>query len=77
MPYDRKIASRAHYNWSYDHVAYNSHAMFASSSTFVHGRSMPRRNHVMPHVPRRMYNGLLLFIMLAILLLYFHVKMKK
>jgi hypothetical protein len=41
--YDRKIASRTHYNRSYDHAAYNSHAMFASSSTFVHGRSVPRK----------------------------------
>jgi uncharacterized membrane protein YbaN (DUF454 family) len=32
----------------------NSHAMFASSSTFVHGRSRPRRNHVVSHAPRRM-----------------------
>jgi hypothetical protein len=55
--YDRKIASRAHYNRSYDHASYNSHAMFASSSTFVHGRSRPRRNHVVPHVPRRVCNG--------------------
>jgi hypothetical protein len=30
--------------------------MFASSSTFVHGRSRPRRSNVMPHVPRRMCN---------------------
>jgi hypothetical protein len=52
--YDRKIANRAHYNRSYDHDAFNSHAMFASSSTFVHGRSRPRRNHVMHHVPRKM-----------------------
>jgi hypothetical protein len=55
--YDRKIVSRAHYNRSYDHAAYNSHAMLASSSTFVHGRSRPRRNHVVSHVPRRMCNG--------------------
>jgi hypothetical protein len=55
--YDRKMASRAHYNRSYDHAAYNSHAMFASSSTFVHGRSRPRRNQVLPHVPRRICNG--------------------
>jgi hypothetical protein len=48
---DRKVASRSHYNRSYDHAAYNSHAMFASSSTFVHDRSRPRKNHV---VPRRM-----------------------
>jgi DNA repair exonuclease SbcCD ATPase subunit len=53
--YDRKIASRYHYNRSYDHDAYNdSHVMIASSSTFVHGRSRPRRNHVVPHAPRRM-----------------------
>jgi hypothetical protein len=56
--YDRKIASRSHYNRSYDHAAYNdSHAMIASSSTFVHGRSRPRRNHVVSHAPRRMCNG--------------------
>jgi hypothetical protein len=55
--YDRKTAIRAHYNSSYDHAAYNSHAMFVSSSTFVHGRSRPRRNHVVPHVPRIMCNG--------------------
>jgi hypothetical protein len=52
--YDRKTASRPHYNRSY---AYNdSHAMFASSSTFVHGRSRPRRNKVVSHVPRKMCN---------------------
>jgi hypothetical protein len=56
--YDRKTASRSHYNKSYVHAAYNdSHAMFASSSTFVHGRSRPRRNHVVSHAPRRMCNG--------------------
>jgi hypothetical protein len=56
--YDRKIASRAHHNKSYVHAAYNdSHAMFASSSTFVHDRSRPRRNHVVYHAPRRMCNG--------------------
>jgi hypothetical protein len=54
--YDMKITSRTHYNRSYDHAAYNSHAMFASSSTFVHGRSRPRRNHVVSHSPRKMCN---------------------
>jgi hypothetical protein len=42
--------------WSYDHDAFDSHAMFASSSTFVHGRSRPRRNHVVHHVPRKVCN---------------------
>jgi hypothetical protein len=56
--YDKKIASHPHSNKSYVHAAYNdSHAMFASSSTFVHGRSRPRRNHVVSHAPRRMCNG--------------------
>jgi hypothetical protein len=54
--YDRKFSGNAHYNRSYDHDAFNSHAMFASSSTFVHGRSRPRRSNVVPHVPRRMCN---------------------
>jgi hypothetical protein len=48
--YDRKIASHSHYNQSYVHTAYNnSHAMFASSSTFVHGRSRPKRNNGVSH----------------------------
>jgi hypothetical protein len=42
--YDRKIASHPHYNKSYVHN--DSHDVFASSSTFVHGRSRPRRNNV-------------------------------
>jgi hypothetical protein len=55
--YDRKIASRSHYNKSYVHTAYNdSHAMCASSFYFVHGRSRPRRNHVISHAPRGMCN---------------------
>jgi hypothetical protein len=56
--YYRKYARNAYNDRCYDHAAYNdSHAMFASSSTFVHGRSRPRRNHVVPHAPRRMCNG--------------------
>ena len=55
--YDRKITGCPHYNKSYVHAAYDdSHAMFASSSTFVHDRSRPRRNHVVSHAPRRMCN---------------------
>jgi hypothetical protein len=54
--YDRKFSRNAHYNSSYDHDAFNSHAMFASSSTFMHGRSRPMRSNVVPHVPRRMCN---------------------
>jgi hypothetical protein len=55
--YDRKIAIRSQYNKSYVHTTCNdSHAMFASSSTFMHGRRRPRRNHIMPHVPRKICN---------------------
>jgi hypothetical protein len=48
--YDRKFSRNAHYDRSYD-----SHAMIASSSTFVHDRSRPKRNLV-SHVPRKMCN---------------------
>jgi hypothetical protein len=55
--YDRKYARNAYNYRCYDHDAYNdSHVMFASSSTFVHGRSRPKRNHVVPHAPRRKCN---------------------
>jgi hypothetical protein len=51
----------SHYNRSYDHAAlpmYNdSHAMFASSSTYAYGRNRPRRNHVVSHAPRRNCNS--------------------
>jgi hypothetical protein len=52
--YDRKFSRNAHR--SNDHDAFNSHAMFASSSTFVHDRSRPRRNHVVHHVHRKVCN---------------------
>ena len=51
---DRKFSINGHYNRSYDHDAFNSHAMIASSSTFVHGR--PRKSNVVHHVPRRVCN---------------------
>jgi hypothetical protein len=53
--YDRNFSRNAHFNRSY--VDYNdSHAMFASSSTFVHGRSRPRKSNIVHHVPRKMCN---------------------
>jgi hypothetical protein len=51
---DRKISRNSHYNRSYN--AFDSHAMIASSSTFVHGRSKPRKGNVIHHVPRKMQN---------------------
>jgi hypothetical protein len=53
---DRKFSRNVHYNRSYDHNAFNSHAMIASSSTFVNDRNRPRKNHVLHHVPRKMCN---------------------
>jgi hypothetical protein len=50
--YDRKYSRNAHRN--YDHNAFNSHSMFASSSTFVNDR--PRKNNVVPHAPRKVCN---------------------
>jgi hypothetical protein len=48
----------SHYNRSYDHAAYNdSHAMFASSSAFVHGRSRTRRNYATSDASRKVCNG--------------------
>jgi hypothetical protein len=59
--YDRKFSRNAYHNRSCN--AYDSHAMIASSSSFVHGRDMPRKNivHHMPrrnvvNVPRKMHN---------------------
>jgi hypothetical protein len=52
MYYDRKFSRNAHR--SYD--AYDSHAMIASSSSFMHGRNTPRRNHVVHHMPRKVFN---------------------
>jgi hypothetical protein len=52
--YDRKVSRNTHYNRSYG--SYDSHAMIASSSTFVHGRSRPRKGNVIHHVPKKMPN---------------------
>jgi hypothetical protein len=56
--YDRNFTSHAYKDKCYDHDAiFNSHAMVASSSAFVHGRSRPRRNYAPSHAPRKVYNG--------------------
>jgi hypothetical protein len=54
--YNRKYSRKAYNDRCYDHAFNNSHAMFASSSTCVHGRSRPRRNHVVHHASRKMCN---------------------
>jgi len=49
MYYDRRNARNA-YN-DFDSHVYDSHTMFASSSSYKHDRDMPRRN--IAHVPRK------------------------
>jgi hypothetical protein len=46
---DRKFSKNAHRSYAYD-----SHAMTASSSSFVHGRNIPMKN--VAHVPRKVCN---------------------
>jgi hypothetical protein len=57
----KKISNVAHHDKCYNCTAlptyHSSHAMFASSSTYVHGRSRLRRNHTVSHAPRKVYTG--------------------
>jgi hypothetical protein len=60
--YDRRVTSHTYNDRCYDHTVshdatFNSHAMFASSSAFVHGRSRSRQNYATSHAPRKVYNG--------------------
>jgi hypothetical protein len=58
--YDKKFTSHAYndrccnkiVSHVYHDAAFNSHAMFASSSSFTPGNSRPRHNHVVSYVPR-------------------------
>jgi hypothetical protein len=52
--HDRKYSRNAHPNRCFN--AYDSHAMFGSSSSFVHRINMPR-NNVVHHAPKKVYNG--------------------
>jgi hypothetical protein len=64
----KNVSSVAHHNSCYDHVVlstrhdvvFDSHAMYASSSsTHAHNRNRPRRHvhHVVSHAPRNASNG--------------------
>jgi hypothetical protein len=37
----------------YHDDVFSSHAMFATSSSYAHGRNRHRRNHVVSHAPRK------------------------
>jgi hypothetical protein len=57
----KNVSSVAHHDRSYNHAAlpnrhdasFNSHVMFASSSSYSHGRNRPRHHHVASHAPRK------------------------
>jgi hypothetical protein len=59
--YEKKVTGIAHHDMCHNHVvsrvchdaAFSSHAMFASSSSYAHGRNRPIRHHVAFHAPRR------------------------
>jgi hypothetical protein len=61
----KNVSSVAHHDRCYKHVvlpirhdaAFNSQAMFASSSSYAHDRNRPRLHHVASHVPRKASNG--------------------
>jgi hypothetical protein len=71
----------SHHDKSYNHATlltyHDSHVMFASSSTYVHDKSRPRRNHTISRAPRKVYTFQLLCIKCVMLLLYCHAKMPK
>ena len=62
----KNVSSIAHHDRCYNHAAlptlhdaaFNSHVMFASSSSYAHGRNRPRHHHVASHAPRKASNGL-------------------
>jgi hypothetical protein len=38
-------------------AAFNSHAMFASSSSYAHGRNISRHHHIVSNAPRKASTG--------------------
>jgi hypothetical protein len=63
--YDERVTSIAHHDRCHNHVvspvchdaAFNSNTMFATSSSYTHGRNRPRRHHVASHAPRKTITG--------------------
>jgi hypothetical protein len=59
--YDKKVTSIAHPDRCHNHAvspiyhdtAFSSHAMFASSSSYAHGRNRSRRHHIVSNAPRK------------------------
>jgi hypothetical protein len=61
----KNVSSSAYHDKCYNHVvlpvchdaAFNSHAMFASSSSYAHGRNRLRCHHVASHAPMNASTG--------------------
>jgi hypothetical protein len=58
----KKIPNVTHHDKCHNHSVchndvFSSHAMFASSFSYVHGRNRPRHSHVVSHVPRKVSTG--------------------
>jgi hypothetical protein len=61
----KNVFGVAHHDRCYNHavlptrhdVAFNSHAMVASCSSYTHGRNRPKRHHVASHAPRKASTG--------------------
>jgi hypothetical protein len=64
-PHVNNVSSVAHHDKCYNHtvlptrhdVTFNSHAMFASSSSYAHGRNRPWCHHFATHAPRMASTG--------------------
>jgi hypothetical protein len=61
----KKVTNVTHHDKCHNHSifhvchddVFSSHAMFATSSSYAHGRNRPKRNHVVSHVPRKVSTG--------------------
>jgi hypothetical protein len=61
----KKVPNVTHHDKCHNHSVFpichddvfSSHAMFATSSSYAHGRNRPRRNHVVSHAPRKTSTG--------------------
>jgi hypothetical protein len=61
----RKVPNVTHHDKFHNHFVFlvchddvsSSHAMFATSSSYAHGRNRPRRNHVVSHMSRKVSTG--------------------
>jgi hypothetical protein len=61
----KKVSNVTHHDKCHNHSVFSmchddvfsSHSIFATSSSYAHGRNRPMRNHVVPHVHRKVSTG--------------------